>query len=139
MAKKITPVVIAIIKHDDKFLLTKRREYKSKDSKYHDLWQFPGGGINFGETPEVALHREIREELGVAIKIISKFPKVMTEVRESWQGLFLIFLCELTNINDQIVLNNEASEYGWYSLREIQNLNRLPLTYEACKEISDLL
>lgn len=136
MGKKIVPVVIAIIKEGNKFLLTKRKEFQGRDKKYHGLWQFPGGGINFGETPEQALNREMMEELGIEIKLLNESPKVMCEVRDYWQGIFLIYLARLKNKNCKIKLNKEASEYGWFSLEEIKKLKRLPLTYEACKEIN---
>lgn len=57
------PVAAAIIERNRKFLLARR-----KDGGPHDgMWEFPGGKIESGETPEQALVREIQEELGVTI------------------------------------------------------------------------
>ena len=135
MTKKITPVIIGVIKNNNKFLLTKRREFTGKDKKYHDLWQFPGGGMQFGETPEQTLNRELMEELGIKVKNVKQFPRVLTEVRDNWQGLFIIFTCVMKNISDKIKLNNEASEFDWFTIEEIKKLPRLPLTYELVSRL----
>ena len=88
----------------------------------------------YGETPEEALNREIKEELGVEIEIISLLPKIFTESRNNWQGIFIVFLCLLKNPIAKIVLNHEASEYQWYTLEEIQRLKTLPKTIDMLNE-----
>ena len=58
-------VVAAVIEDDDRFLLTRRQ------SGVHlaGMWEFPGGKIDPGETPQVALERELREELGAEAEV----------------------------------------------------------------------
>ena len=58
-------VVTAIIRHDGKVLLTRRRE----GTHLAGLWEFPGGKVRRGESMEDALIREVREEIGVRIKV----------------------------------------------------------------------
>jgi mutator protein MutT len=58
-------VTAAIIRNADQILLTRRRP----DADLPDLWEFPGGKVEAGESLIEALHREIREELDVAIDV----------------------------------------------------------------------
>jgi 8-oxo-dGTP diphosphatase len=58
-------VVCALIERDGHVLMAQRPAHKHLGGK----WEFPGGKIESGETPEAALHRELQEELGVSITI----------------------------------------------------------------------
>jgi len=132
---KIAPVVIALIKKGNKFLMTKRVSFDPKDKEFFPfVWQFPGGGLEFGETPEETIKREMIEEIGAEIKIISLIPKIYTEVRNQWQGIFICFLCILKDENSVITLNHEASEYNWFDLDEISKLKLMPKTYLMARE-----
>lgn len=58
-------VTAAIIVHEGKVLLTQRKA----DVPYPLLWEFPGGKVEPGETPEECLVREIQEELGIRVAL----------------------------------------------------------------------
>lgn len=58
-------VVAAVIRRGDEILACRRRPGISSAG----LWEFPGGKVEQGETPEAALAREIREELGIDIRV----------------------------------------------------------------------
>jgi len=62
-----TPIQVAaaLLFHDGKLLITQRRS----DDHLPNLWEFPGGKVEPGETFEVCLAREIREELGIEISV----------------------------------------------------------------------
>ena len=125
----IQAVVIAIVQKGDKYLLTKRAE--ASDPKHLGKWQQPGGGLEFGETPEEALLREVREELGIEVTNIRFVPKVFTAIRETWQGLFMCFLCEMKDEHAKVTINEEASEYGWFTFEEMKGLDSLPKLMES--------
>jgi mutator protein MutT len=58
-------VVAAVIEKERKVLIARRR----KEAGCGGLWEFPGGNLEEGETPEKGLEREIREELGLNISV----------------------------------------------------------------------
>lgn len=137
---RIVPVVIAVI-HDPrtgKYLLTQRKEIDSEDTEYGHCWNFPGGGLQFGETPVEGLKREIREELGIEIKILKLIPHIFTPIRNMWQGLLICYLCAIIDPIAKIELNNESIDYAWYTLEEISTLHTLPLAFEIAREASKL-
>ena len=62
-------VVAAIIRKDNEILITQRRD----NVHLARLWEFPGGKVENDESLEVALEREIREELGIRIRVLDEF------------------------------------------------------------------
>ena len=62
--KKSIEVVAAVLRDGDRFFATQRGY-----GDWKDWWEFPGGKMEPGETPEAALVREIREELGAEIRV----------------------------------------------------------------------
>lgn len=139
--KKIEIIVLAVIKRKDKFLLTYRVEPEGKPKSVYVGWQLPGGKLEFGEKPQDSLKREIKEEVGFEINIIRLLSKIFSDVRTTkngqWQGIFIPYLCEMQNPQNKIVLNKEASKYGWFSLNEVKSLKTLPLDYEIIKDSTE--
>ena len=85
------PVVCAIIVRDERILLAQR----PPDKKLGGLWEFPGGKVEAGESTEAALHRELQEELGCAVRITQTLAPFVHAY--DWGGIELIpFVCELT-------------------------------------------
>jgi 8-oxo-dGTP diphosphatase len=61
----MTTVVAAVIERDSRILICQRRKGQAHELK----WEFPGGKMEAGETPEAALRRELREELAIEAEI----------------------------------------------------------------------
>jgi 8-oxo-dGTP diphosphatase len=135
MKKQIFPVVIGVIKKNGKYLLTKRQSPKKEWNK----WQFPGGGLEFFETLEDAVKREIKEETGVEILKVEFIPKVFEIIRpkDKWHGLLFVFRCFPKENNFSVRINSEASEYGWFSFQEILKLDSLLGTKEIASFIEE--
>ncbi|MFA9288487.1 MAG: NUDIX hydrolase [Weeksellaceae bacterium] len=134
--KRIQPVVLAIIEKDGMYLMTKRID---NNPEHHDKWQLPGGGLEFGEHPVEAMHRELREELNIKVNNLEFVPFLDIAVRDTWQGLFLVFHAELAEPEQHIKLNEEASEWQWFSLEEIQQLDVLKGCIEAVTTTYDYM
>ncbi len=58
-------VTAGILEKNGRFLLAKRKPEK----KFGGKWEFPGGKLEFGETPEQCLERELNEELGIEVEV----------------------------------------------------------------------
>lgn len=120
---KIQIVVLSIIRYKEKYLLTLR---KDSNGKFDGKWQIPGGGLEFGETPTDCLHRETMEELGIKVNVVALLPKVDSIIRGFWQGIFISYVCEMKDTNAEIVLNEEATEYGWFTLEQMKHIEMIP-------------
>lgn len=130
MKKFIQIVVIIILEKDNKYLLTLRHDIDPANAFLHNKWQLPGGGLEFAERPEETAVREAREELGIEVEIEGLVPHIYTEVRGEWHGVFITYNIKMKNPNAEIVINDEASRYGWFTLDEIKELHTLPGTLE---------
>ena len=121
-------VVAAIIKEGDKIFATQRGY-----GDYKDGWEFPGGKIEPGETPEQALVREIQEELAMTINIDRHVVDVSYDYPEFHlqMGCFLCSSAEGT----PHLLEHEAAK--WLKTSEIDSVDWLPadvLVVDALKE-----
>ena len=130
---KIVIVVIGVLRYQNKYLLTYRDEKSSEEAWANHHWQFPGGGIEYGETPEQTLKREMKEELGIDIKKSQLIPKLISKTRNNWQGILISYLCHLDKV-PYVILNNEASKFSWFNIEEIQKLDSLPGAVEIAIE-----
>lgn len=105
--------VTAVIIKDGKLLVLKRNEEPFKDQ-----WDLPGGYMRANETPEQAIKRELKEELTVDAKVtfIKSFPGSAFWKGEQFPVLNNAFLVE---INQEINLNKENSEYYWADFKNL--------------------
>jgi mutator protein MutT len=90
MNKQI-PIVIAIIRDDEgKVLIARRNDESIPDA--HDRWEFIGGKIEFGEKPEEALIREVKEESGLEVEVVGLLPYVHTNIWQKGDEQHQVFL-----------------------------------------------
>ena len=109
-------VTCAIIEHNNKVLVTQRSEKMALPLK----WEFPGGKIEKGETPEACLIREILEELHINIKITKQLNSNTHQYSETKTIKLIPFICELTG--GEIRLTEHAN-FLWLNKSELINLD----------------
>ena len=115
---KIINVVAAIIVRDGKILATQRGY-----GEYKDGWEFPGGKIEPGESPEDALVREISEELDACIEAGER----LVTVEHDYSDFHLSMQCFFASLKDDShlkLLEHEASR--WLSFDELDDVGWLP-------------
>ena len=123
---KTINVVAAVIKMDNKIFATQRGYGEFKGG-----WEFPGGKIESGETPQEALVREIKEELGATIKV----GNLIDTVEYDYPNFHLnmqVFWGEV--ISGKLVLK-EHQAARWLSVHEIDSVNWLPADLELVDKI----
>lgn len=112
-------IVHAIIKHNNKYLVTKRSK---NENVYKEYWDIPGGLANQGETPREALIREVKEEVNLKIKPVKIIHEDSNLDKE--KNMIFIRLVYLTNLEDDF--NNiklDLLEHTEYKL--ITNIKEL--------------
>lgn len=135
------------VSKDHKVLLTER--HAPENPVWHHKWQIAGGGLQFGETMEEAVAREMWEELQVKATIIHPHPIVKSQIwyaKESDRKMDTqVILCTyLVDIGDQVPdLSHdpdwETSSWGWFTKEEAFKLDGLPLTTPIVKEAFALI
>lgn len=134
MKKQITIVGVGVVQRRDKYLITKRIHPVKELNK----WQFPGGGLEYGEKLEDCIIREIKEETALDIKIVKFIPKIFEITRNflgDWHGLLIVYLCQMKDENQKVIINDEASEYAWATIDEIRKHDTLLGLTEMINEV----
>jgi 8-oxo-dGTP diphosphatase len=83
----ITVVAAVIERSDRRLLIGQRRKNDSSPLK----WEFPGGKVGPGETPEAALGRELREELGVTLRKCAPIGRAVHKYAQTPEELEILF------------------------------------------------
>lgn len=130
---RIINVVVGIIKDKNKYLLTKRVH---SDKRFHGKWQFPGGELETNESLIDCLHRELKEETNLEIINEEFIGKVFESFRDKSHFIFFTYRCVLKNKVNKIILDNETSDYGWFTFDEAVKLDSLDFTAEMLKQAS---
>lgn len=106
-------VSAAIIHRDDKILITQRLEGKHMEF----LWEFPGGKVEEGESPEECIVREIMEELGIKIEVMNIFDVVYHKYDDK-AILLLVYDCEYISGEPKAI---ECNAFNWIKIDEINS------------------
>ncbi len=118
---KTINVVAAVIRHGNKIFATQRGYGEFKDG-----WEFPGGKVEPGETPEEALVREIREELDTDIAVGERIARIEYD----YPAFHLSMDCFWAEVlsGDLVLREHEAAK--WLTGEELYSVDWLPADLE---------
>ena len=119
-------VVAAIIRKEDKIFATQRGY-----GEWKDWWEFPGGKMEAGETPEEALKREIREELSTEINV----DEFLCTVEYDYPAFHLSMHCYLCSLLTEALHLNEHEAAKWLKKKELGSVKWLPADLEVVENI----
>ena len=120
-------VVAAVLRDGDKVFATQRGY-----GDYKDKWEFPGGKIEPGETPEEAIIREIKEELDVDITVDS----FLCTVEYDYPEFHLTMHCFLCSILDGTLTLIEHEAAKWLGPDELWSVDWLPADVKVVKSLN---
>lgn len=123
---KTIKVVAAVIHKNDKIFATARGYGELKG-----LWEFPGGKIENGETPQQALVREIQEELDTKITV----GNLIETIEYDYSTFHLSMDCFWCSIVDGDLKLLEAQDAKWLSKKELYSVQWLPADVSLIEKI----
>ena len=128
--KVVAAVICDSLENTTKIFATARGygEFKGK-------WEFPGGKVEPGETPQQALVREIQEELAVKIEV----GELIDTIEYDYPAFHLSMDCFWCNIVDGEIILKEAEAAKWLHKDELYSVNWLPADIALIKKIQNSL
>ena len=123
---KYVRVVAAVIKDGDKIFATARGY-----GEFKGWWEFPGGKIEKGETPQQALVREIKEELSATIEV----GELIDTIEYDYPTFHLSMDCFWAKLIEGELILKEAEAAKWLSRDELESVNWLPADRDLIKII----
>jgi 8-oxo-dGTP diphosphatase len=131
--KIVLVAACALVDEDGRVLLTRRPPGKPMAG----LWEFPGGKVDSGETPEAALIRELREELGISVQARCLAPLTFaSHGYESFHLLMPLYICRRWEGDIEPL---EGQEISWVRSAKLQSYDMPPADIPLIPILQDWL
>lgn len=122
-------VVAAVICQGGRVFATQRGY-----GEWKDWWEFPGGKMEAGETPEAALKREIREELSAEISV----GRLLGTVEHDYPAFNLTMHCYLCSLLSEALRLNEHEAARWLAKEELDGVRWLPADLQLIEQLKSI-
>ncbi len=133
MAELLLVAACALIDRDGRVLMARRPEGKA----HAGLWEFPGGKLAEGETPEAALVRELKEELAIDTEASCLAPAAFaSQTSEGFHLLMPLFVCRKWRGTPKPM---EGQELRWIRREGLTALEMPPADRPLAAQLRDLL
>ena len=131
--KLVLVVACALVDSDGRVLIAQRPQGKAQAG----LWEFPGGKVEPGEQPEVALIRELQEELGIDVTQACLAPMTFaSHAYEDFHLLMPVYVCRRWNGE---VEKREHSDIRWVRPNKLREFPMPPADEPLIAHLIDLL
>ena len=127
---KTIEVVAAIIIKDGQVFATQRGY-----GEFQGWWEFPGGKMEAGESPQLALKREIREELDADVLV----KELLETVEWDYPNFHLTMHCFICNLLSESLHLNEHEAATWLNLENLRSVKWLPADEILLDKIAEYL
>ena len=127
--KVVAAVITACNDNGEKIIFATQRGY----GEFKDGWEFPGGKIEPGETPQQAVVREIREELDTTVKV----GDLITTIEYDYPTFHLSMDCFWCEIESGEIKLLEAEAARWLGKDELDSVEWLPADVRVVEEIRE--
>ena len=127
---KTIKVAAAVIIRDSRVFAVQRGY-----GEYKDLWEFPGGKVEAGETPDKTIVREIKEELGTLISA----DKLLCTVEYDYPSFHLSMDCYLCTVIEGNLTLMEHEDARWLAPEELYDVKWLSADVTAVNLVNDIL
>ena len=129
----VVVAAVVLVDADGRVLLAQRPAGKSMAG----LWEFPGGKVGSGETPEAALIRELAEELGIEVRTSSLAP--LTFASHSYPGFHLLMPLYLCREWSRTPMPREGQRLAWVLATDLAEYPMPPADQPLVARLRDLL
>ncbi len=122
MKRNFAIAVKSLIFKENKILVLKRSRSEMEQSRINkiDLWDLPGGGLQYFEKTQQGLEREIKEETGLDVLIVKPFD-IHDIIRPHIHIVIITYLCNY--LSGEVVLSEEHEGFDWMSMNDAQGAN----------------
>jgi len=122
MKEQCFPTAAIVVKNNKILLLHRIKNF--------DVWEFPGGKIEFGESPEDAAIREVKEETDLTVKSQGLFTINSHTTPQKNHHIWFYYKCKI--IKGKIkIKDKDHNDYRWFTFEEMKKLSNIAISVKS--------